>query len=267
MTNDESRYFQDRLDDLRKLRDFYKSEDVNKNINDLDLNEKDIISKDDVYKELDDVTSSLTRKNSDYLYNIKNELTNILYKIEEVIYEFHDLMWIANTPMDKFIENYLIKRNKICNLKNIFLLTKQLPSTCMNKEEIKRKCYSITDFNINEFKNNEINNEEVIININPSNIDHLDEKFLNKYILNYNSENNDDEITYNLEHNHILIDSERELDIYNITSELITIKDFIKVSVNTNDQLPFKVLLLFCNALILIGEYFWTTILKDKMNL
>jgi hypothetical protein len=41
--------------------------------------------------------------------------------------------------------------------------------------------------------------------------------------------------------------------------ELQTVKEFIKVSIDTNDQLPFKLLLLMFNMLILIGEYVWNT--------
>ncbi len=281
-TSDESRYLNDRLNDLRKLRDYHRlleSDDPEENKlrkSELNLCDKqsEEMSKDDVYKELNELTSSLSRKNDDYLNNIKNEQTTILYKLEEIIHEYHDLMWIANTPMKKFIDNYLIKRNKICNLKNFFKLTEQLPSSYYNNsnenekvksDKIRQRYFSRTD----NFEEEEeiIQAEQVELTVTPDNIDHLDQKYLKKYILDYNEETNDIDMIYQLGHNHILTNSERELDIYNITSQLATIKDFIKVSVNTNDQLPFKVLLIFCNALLLIGEYLWTTILKDKLNL
>ena len=285
-TSDESRYLNDRLNDLRKLRDYHRlleSDDPEENKlrkSELNLCDKqsEEMSKDDVYKELNELTSNLSRKNDDYLNNIKNEQTTILYKLEEIIHEYHDLMWIANTPMKKFIDNYLIKRNKICNLKNFFKLTEQLPSSyCNNSNEnekvksdkIKQRYFSRTD-NVEEEEEDIIQAEQVELTVTPGNsfvIDYLDEKYLKKYILDYNEETNDIDMIYQLGHNHILTNSERELDIYNITSQLATIKDFIKVSVNTNDQLPFKVLLIFCNALLLIGEYLWTTILKDKLNL
>ena len=109
--------------------------------------------------------------------------------------------------------------------------------------------------------------KDINFDITTDTIDHLDAKFLKKYITNYDEDQNEIDVSYTLGHNRILIDSERELDIYNITSELITITDFIKVSVDTNDQLPFKVLLLLCNALLLLGEYLWTTILKEEFGL
>lgn len=276
-SNEESRYQQERLDDLRKVKEFYKLgiNNAEQNIEDLNLHDKDNknLSKEDVYNELNELTNILTHRNTDYLHNIKNEQTRILYKVEEIIYEFHDLMWIANAPMEQFIENYLIKRNRIINIKNFFKITNQLPSCIVNTQEntsneenkriIGKKCFSIEETDEND---SVIDTQDVNLDIT-SNIDYLDSKFLKKYILNYNEQYNENEVTYVLGHNHILIDSERELDIYNITSELITIKDFIKVSVNTNDQLPFKLLLIFCNALLLIGEYVWTTILKEEFNL
>lgn len=273
-SNEMSRYQQECLDDLRKVKEYYKLliNNADQNIEDLNLHNKENqnLSSVDVYKELNDLTNELTHRNTDYLHNIKNEQTCILYKVEEIIYEFHDLMWIANAPMEKFIENYLIKRNRIINIKNFFKITNQLPSCIVNthentsNEENKR----IIGFSIEETDENDsvIDTQDVNFDIT-TNIDYLDSKFLKKYILNYDEELNEQNVTYVLGHNHILIDSERELDIYNITSELITIKDFIKVSVNTNDQLPFKLLLIFCNALLLIGEYLWTTILKEEFNL
>jgi hypothetical protein len=274
MTSDESRYRQERLDDLRKVKDSYKTISTEPDITDLNLYDKENknLSKEEVYKELDELTDCLTRKNIDYLHNIKNEQTSILYKVEEVIYEFHDLMWIANAPMENFIENYLIKRNRIIHIKNFFKITNQLPSCIVNidngepvdvnKQIIRKKGGSLEEDNDSVIESQDIN-----FDITTDTIDHLDAKFLKKYITNYDEDQNEIDVSYTLGHNRILIDSERELDIYNITSELITITDFIKVSVDTNDQLPFKVLLLLCNALLLLGEYLWTTILKEELGL
>jgi hypothetical protein len=280
MTSDESRYQQEQLDDLRKLRDYYKllnTEPDIKDIKELNLQIKDNeqLTKEDVYKELNELTDSLTRKNIDYLHNIKNEQTRILYKVEEIIYEFHDLMWIANAPMEQFIENYLIKRNRIIHIKNFFKITNQLPSCIVNTDENEQhtdeneQIIGRQGFSVEKIQDNDsgIESQDINLDIITDNIDYLDAKFLTKYIKNYNEDQNEIDVNYSLGHNHILIDSERELDIYNVTSELITIKDFIKVSVNTNDQLPFKVLLIFCNALLLIGEYLWTTILKEELGL
>jgi len=273
-SNEECRYIQERLDDLIKMRDYYKLGQVT-DVNELKLHDKSVstMERDDVYKELNDLTENLTQRNDDYLHNVKNEQTNLLYKIEEIIYEYHDLMWIANTPMKTFIDNYLKKRNKICNLKNLFMMTNQLPSRCLilnpneNTNSIKKKFSLITTEEEIAEPQSLADPESLELEINNENIHHLDTKYLSKYILDYNVETNDIDVCYSLGHNHVLINNEREIDIYNITSELMTIKEFIKVSVDTNDQLPFKVLLLFCNALLLIGEYVWNTVIKHEFNL
>ena len=44
--------------------------------------------------------------------------------------------------------------------------------------------------------------------------------------------------------------------------ELDVISEFIKSSVDINDQLMFKVFLLFINVISLIGQYYWFGNLK-----
>jgi len=40
--------------------------------------------------------------------------------------------------------------------------------------------------------------------------------------------------------------------------------EFMKTTVDVNDQLLFKVIMLFGNFLILLGEYVWNTTLKKN---
>lgn len=54
-----------------------------------------------------------------------------------------------------------------------------------------------------------------------------------------------------------------KLDCMNsVVSELDVMSEFIKSSVDTNDQLPFKIFLLFLNILSLIGQYIWNNYSK-----
>ena len=67
-------------------------------------------------------------------------------------------------------------------------------------------------------------------------------------------------------HDSLLIDVKRAEEAYTILSRLLTIVNFVQVSIDANDQLPFKAVLLCCNMLILIGEYVWNTILKQELE-
>ena len=64
-----------------------------------------------------------------------------------------------------------------------------------------------------------------------------------------------------------------QLKLYNmnlVVSELDVMSEFIKSSVDTNDQLPFKIFLLILNILSVMGQYIWnnysTTSLCETIN-
>ena len=50
--------------------------------------------------------------------------------------------------------------------------------------------------------------------------------------------------------------------LHNILGELHAISQFIKTTVDMNDQLLFRVLMLFGSFLMLLGEFVWNTQLK-----
>ena len=52
--------------------------------------------------------------------------------------------------------------------------------------------------------------------------------------------------------------------IHNIFGELYALSDFIKTTVELNDQLLFKLIMLLGNFFVLLGEYAWNTVLKEK---
>lgn len=206
---------------------------------------------DEINKRLNYTNGIIKDRNNNYLIDIKNEHTTLLYNIEKIIYKYQDLMWFSNSPLKQFIDKYIERRNKICNLKNFFKLTNQLPSY-RESNEIKKE------------EDDDDEEGEMDINSIKINIDEnvQDTNFLKKYILDYHECTYDKTVQYDLSLHHTLVDNEREIDIYNITCELLTLRDFIKVSVDSNDQLPFKVFLFICNTMILIGEYLWNTYIK-----
>jgi hypothetical protein len=58
--------------------------------------------------------------------------------------------------------------------------------------------------------------------------------------------------------------NKRRNDLHNILGELAAMSEFMKTTVDVNDQLLFKVIMLFGNFLILLGEYVWNTTLKKN---
>jgi hypothetical protein len=67
--------------------------------------------------------------------------------------------------------------------------------------------------------------------------------------------------TCKLEDNNILI--EKRLDnMTSIVMELEVISEFIKSSVDINDQMFFKMILVLLNIITVIGQYYWTSNIK-----
>jgi hypothetical protein len=72
------------------------------------------------------------------------------------------------------------------------------------------------------------------------------------------------DITCQIENNDLLI--EKRLDnMTSVVMELEVISEFIRTSVDKNDQMLFKLLVILLNIATMIGQYYWTTNL-NKFN-
>ena len=231
-------------------------------------------------KELNVIYNEIYMKNSDYRKNVNNQLTELVDRIENIIYDFNDLIWISNSPVNELTTKFLLLRNKTVDIKNYFKLTKDLPSSNCNDEEKRRtmtrlatlvqrrfrgyqvrsKMTGLTDESFTDISKLDTQSKDNMQTIEGGNRYKKDDnEFLESYILNYHPDKNLEQIKYVGHHQYYLLDVPRTRDIYNIICELQTVKEFIKVSIDTNDQLPFKLLLLMFNMFILIGEYVWNT--------
>ena len=231
-------------------------------------------------KELNFMYNEIYVKNSDYRKNVNNPLTELVDRIENIIYDFNDLIWISNSPIKELITKFLLLRNKTVDMKNYFKLTKDLPSAQSINEEnrrtmtrlatvvqkrfrgyqVRKKMTGLTDESFTDISRLDTQSKDNMHMIEFRNqYKEDDNAFLEQYILDYHPTKNHEQIKYASHHQFYLLDVPRTRDVYNMICELQTVKEFIKVSIDTNDQLPFKLLLLMFNMLILIGEYVWNT--------
>lgn len=220
---------------------------------------------DQIKIEIKELSHQIEDKNRRYLKSLKEEITIVVSKIDEIIYENQDLLYISNTPYE-FMDEYLEHRNKICHMAEYMRNSGLLPS---QSEKVEEELYVYKRDLTNNEKDVEIRNEKYAEKEREveREVEERDKEFLSQYIVAYESETkNDDKVVYIINHDSLLIDVKRAEEAYTILSRLTTIVNFVQVSIDANDQLPFKAVLLCCNMLILIGEYVWNTILKQELE-
>jgi hypothetical protein len=228
------------------------------NVNQTNMSNEEL---DQIRFEIKELSHQIEYKNRRYLGNPKEEITLLISKIDEIIYENQDLLYISNTPYE-FMDEYLEHRNKICHMAEYMKNAGVLPSQSDKvDEEVYIYARELVDNEKDEKIRDEKNEEK------KREIKERDDDFLTQYIVNYeDSSKNDHKVVYIKTHDSLLTDVKRAEEAYTILSRLSTIVNFVQVSIDANDQLPFKAVLLCCNMLILIGEYVWNTILKQELE-
>ena len=211
--------------------------------------------------EIKELSQEVEDKNRRYLKSLKEEITMVVLKIDEIIYENQDLLYISNTPYE-FMDEYLAHRNKICHMAKYMKNAGMLPSQSDKAEE---EMFIFAREQADNEKDDKVREDK--IKAKRLEIKERDKEFLSQYIIDYENEaENEENIVYIKSHDSLLIDVKRAEEAYTILSRLLTIVNFVQVSIDANDQLPFKAVLLCCNMLILIGEYVWNTILKQELE-
>ena len=164
-----------------------------------------------------------------FLYEAEDDINNTFLRIDVFLRRHIQFMKLCNSPVDLFLDNYYSARNNSCGL--IEIANDEI-KTCYSKAE---KQFDKSFFiHYNDCKDLELKHDFLI---------EMEGSFF---------EGSD----------RIYSTNRRIAALHNILGELHAISQFIKTTVDMNDQLLFRVLMLFGSFLMLLGEFVWNTQLK-----
>ena len=167
-----------------------------------------------------------------FLNSYDDKLTECLYKIDHFLTNNIGFMKLCSAPVDLFLDKYYCARNNSCGL----IKHTQFSSSydCLCREEIKVNNYYIPY------------------------VDCVDVNVKNTYKWDL-----EDEIYMHCS-TRKNVSIRRIAAIHTLFGELRALCEFIKTTIELNDQLLFKVIMLCGNFLVLLGEYVWNTTLKQR---
>ena len=198
-----------------------------------------------LYKELEGKDGNDEISVDTLLSSTNDDISNTFHELEHFLKVYADLIWVTNSPMEPFLKKYFETRNKVCSLVE-FNFMSTFGCGGGGPDETVYCHYKYNDFKI-------IDDE-----VNRSN------KYLKTYLAYGQRKTvNLDRILYNTRSLQEL-KKKRADDLNMVLSQLGAISEFIKLSVDINDQLPFKLFVMFSNLVIMIGEYVWNTTLKHR---
>jgi hypothetical protein len=230
----------------------------------------------------------------EYMSMPNDVITKAFHKLDVFIIDHIDFMWLCSAPMKRFLEHYFTIRNNCCAL--VHYKTRDLPccysdsyydciTKCKNKFGISlyqignRIRYKYDTYVEYVDKDNSIYDKmkhrlgySCVNDEQPSTPTERRGSFLEKktsslFEPTYKQE---PDILYDIElyfdncETYEDVMNKRRNDLHNILGELAAMSEFMKTTVDVNDQLLFKVIMLFGNFLILLGEYVWNTTLKKN---
>lgn len=167
-----------------------------------------------------------------FLNEHSDKLVECFHKIDSFIRNNLYFMKLCSAPVDLFLERYYSARNNSCGLIKHTNFTSSHDWLC--REEINENYYYIpylecVDRNIKNTYREDLENQI--------------------YMHCTTSKN---------------VSVRRIAAIHNLFGELWALCEFIKTTIELNDQLLFKVIMLFGNFMVLLGEYVWNTALKER---
>ena len=179
--------------------------------------------------------TSIERMEDDILSFLKNDndkLTQCLYKIDCFLTDNIGFMKLCSAPVDLFLDKYYSVRNNSCGLIKHTDFSSSYDWLC--REEIKVNNYYIpyidcVDKDVKETYMQDLERE---------------------IYMNCSTKKN--------------VSIRRIAAIHTLFGELHALCEFIKTTIELNDQLLFKVIMLCGNFLVLLGEYVWNTTLKQR---
>ncbi len=200
----------------------------------IDKRIKDLIAKKERYKYSEvgnyEKLNFLFEQNTDVV-------TRSFYRMDLFLKSHLKFMRLCSAPVDLFLEKYYSARNNSCGLITHINLEKLIREKgCGKGNSIKEEKFFI-EFDLCKDENS----KELFF-----------EEMTNKI---YKNSNNQYDTTVR-----------RCAALHNMLGELTAISEFIKTTVDMNDQLLFRVMVLAGNFFVLIGEYVWNTRLKHHFD-
>jgi len=167
-----------------------------------------------------------------FLNDYNDKLTECFHKIDNFLINNIGFMKLCSAPVDLFLDKYYSARNNSCGL----IKHTQFASSydCLCREEVQENYYYISyvecvDKNIKSVYKSDLENQIYM---------HCSTRKA--------------------------VSIRRIAAIHTLFGELWALCEFIKTTIELNDQLLFKVIMLCGNFLVLLGEYVWNTTLKER---
>lgn len=165
-----------------------------------------------------------------FLYEADDDISNSFRRIDVFLRRHIQFMRLCSAPVDLFLDNYYSARANSCGLIEMFLLVN---TSCIPN----KKSHLENTFYVHH---SECLDED------------LQKEFLTEMRESY-FEGSD----------RLYSTNRRVAALRNILGELHAISEFIKTTVEMNDQLLFRLLMLFGSFLTVLGEYVWNTQMKQ----
>jgi hypothetical protein len=164
-----------------------------------------------------------------FLNELDDDINNIFQRIDVFLRRHIEFMMLCSAPADLFLDNYFAARSNCCGLIEVY--HSMIRPMCPMQQ---KQYYTV----FLDFK------------------DCRDKSTKHGFLLEM-------EGSYLKGADRVYSTDKRVAALHNILGELHAISEFIKTSVEMNDQLLFRVLMLFGSFLTLLGEYVWNTQLKQ----
>lgn len=201
----------------------------------IDKRIKDLITKKEEYKYSE--ASDYDKLNFLFEEEKNDVVTRSFYRMDLFLKSHLKFMRLCSAPVDLFLEKYYSARNNSCGLiTHINLENLIRENGCRKGNNIKEDKFFI-EYDLCK----DLNSKELFFDEMTSKI--------------YKNSNNQYDTTVR-----------RCAALHNMLGELSAISEFIKSTVDMNDQLLFRVMVLAGNFFVLIGEYVWNTRLKQHFD-
>ena len=163
-----------------------------------------------------------------FLYENDDDINCTFRRIDVFLKRHIQFMKLCSAPVDMFLDNYFAARGNCCGLIEI---TQSTSLSCLSKGNTS---YNSIYINYNDCKDNELKHDFLI----------------------------EMEGSYFEGSDRVYATNRRIAALHNILGELHAISEFIKTTVDMNDQLLFRLLMLLGSFLTLLGEFVWNTHVK-----
>ena len=164
-----------------------------------------------------------------FLYENDDDINCTFRRIDVFLKRHIQFMKLCSAPVDMFLDNYFAARSNCCGLIEI---THSTNISCLSNE---KPLHNSIYISYNDCKDNELKHDFLI----------------------------EMEGSYFEGSDRVYATNRRIAALHNILGELHAISEFIKTTVDMNDQLLFRLLMLLGSFLTLLGEFVWNTHIKD----